>query len=127
MLESTEGSQLMPTSAGRCQDENVKITFKLLQWRRGKAVLREPGGLATSLVFLLATLSLKKLRAFLVSFTQANIHSLDKHLSITGHISPCARCLGYRLRAVVPPLELTVYGTPVDVHQVTFSRNYFKW
>lgn len=82
LFEETEGNQLMPSSAGRCQDENVKIIFKSLLWRRRKTILGEPEGLATSLIFLLATLSLKKLSALLVSFTQANIQLLDKHLFI---------------------------------------------
>lgn len=114
----------MPSSVGRCQDENIKITFKLLQWRRGKTILREPRGLATSLVS--STSSLKKLRALLVSLTEANIHSLYKYLFIT---STPALVLGpwdTDLKAVVPALELIVRGAPVDVHRVPFSRNYFK-
>lgn len=43
--------------------------------------------LATSEVALVATLCLKKPHALLASFTQANVHSLNKHLFLTGHAS----------------------------------------
>lgn len=120
----------MPSSAGRCQDENVKVTFKLLQWRRGQTILREPGALATSLVFLLATFSLKKLPALL---RQTSIHLTNIYSSLVtsdlvlGAWDTGVKAVVPALKAVVPALELTAYGTPVDVRQVTFSRNYSKW
>lgn len=117
----------MAASAGRCQEENVKITFKLSQWRRGKATLREPQGLATSLVFLLATLSLKKLRALLVSLLRQTLIHLRSVYSSLATSDPVLDAWDTDPRPVSPVPELTLYGTPVEVHQVTFSRNYCKW
>lgn len=127
MLEWREGRRLMAASAGRCQEENVKITFKLSQWRRGKTTLREPEELATSLVFLLATLSLKKLRALLVSLLRQTLIHLRSIYSSLATSDPVLDAWDTDLRPVSPVPELIFYGTPVEVHQVTFSRNYFKW
>lgn len=115
-------SQLMPSGAGRCQYENVKIIFKLLQWRRGKTILGEPWGLATSLLFLPATLSLKSsVLCWCLLLRQTFIHLTNIYSSL----ATSALVLGAQdvdVKTTVPALELRVCGTAVDVHQVTFSR-----
>lgn len=67
-----------------------------------------------------ATLYLKKPSALLGPFTQANIHSLDRHLFLTDHMSAlvlCAWDTGVKVTALA--LELIICGAPLDVHQVT--------
>lgn len=67
-----------------------------------------------------ATLCLKKPSALLGPFTQANIHSLDRHLFLTGHMSAPVLCAwDTGVKAIVLALELIICGASLDVHRVT--------